>query len=276
MRRLLVVLLLALALPLSAATQPNPSLRQRELIDELLRVLDIQKMEQQIFDTIFAQITDQLVQQAGQDQDLVEQAKVDGLRFRELFAKANVHEVTRDIYVNVYGKYFNEEDLTALIAFYQSPVGKKALSVMPQTMQEAMEQANTVLPPKIESILEQVREERDKRMPWKKTISLMRDLGSAVEEYYAENDRYPATVDDAGVELESDVWGHTLAYVVSSDGQHYRVVSSGADGIFDWDSRRIVEMAEGAEIRYRDRLEDDLIYADGEFVQLPKVAAPKE
>jgi hypothetical protein len=44
------------------------------------------------------------------------------------------------------------------------------------------------------------------------------------------------------------------------------------------DSRRIEVPKPGANtaVRYRDRLEDDLIYADGAFVQLPVQAKPRE
>ena len=76
---------------------------------------------------------------------------------------------------------------------------------------------------------------------------------------------------------ESDMWGHPYEYVVSSDRHHYRIVSAGADGVFDWDSRKIEILKEGQSpaVRYRDRLEDDFIYADGSFIQLPVQAQPK-
>jgi uncharacterized protein len=38
--------------------------------------------------------------------------------------------------VPIYAKYLTHSDIAALIAFYQSEVGKKALSVMPAMMQE--------------------------------------------------------------------------------------------------------------------------------------------
>lgn len=38
----------------------------------------------------------------------------------------------------IYHKYLTIEDMQALIAFYKTPVGKKAIMVMPQLTQEAM------------------------------------------------------------------------------------------------------------------------------------------
>jgi len=39
----------------------------------------------------------------------------------------------------VYLKYYTEEDLDGLITFYNSPIGKKSIEVMPFVMRDAME-----------------------------------------------------------------------------------------------------------------------------------------
>lgn len=40
--------------------------------------------------------------------------------------------------IPLYAKYFTQDDVRGLIAFYQSPLGQKSLSVMPALMQDAM------------------------------------------------------------------------------------------------------------------------------------------
>lgn len=40
--------------------------------------------------------------------------------------------------VPIYDKYYTEEDVTQLIAFYQSPLGKKMVQVLPGINQESM------------------------------------------------------------------------------------------------------------------------------------------
>ena len=74
-----------------------------------------------------------------------------------------------------------------------------------------------------------------------------------------------------------DMWGNPYAYVVSEDRHHYRIISSGADSNFEWDSRRIVlpKAGQTMDVHYTDRLEDDLIYGDGQFMQLPQQSKPK-
>lgn len=285
MRPVLAVLLISFTLPLFAATQPNPSAKQRELIDELLLVTNMTKMETDIIDAMLAQFQTQILDAipANQPERLAD-AKQDFERYRELVRASDIHKDTRELYYTLYAKYFTESDLADLIVFYKSPVGMKTLSVMPQMMGEAMQQTSTMLGKKMEDLYAQVQREHDLRKPWEKTISRMRSIGNALSGYAADNeDAYPdgdftamiAAVEDYGSVLEtSDVWGNDFAYVVSPDHKHFRIVSSGADANFEWDSRRIV--AKNPAVRYTDRLEDDIVLADGELIQAPKASKPKE
>ncbi len=52
----------------------------------------------------------------------------------EMIKKGNFYELIYPIY----HKYFTLNDIKALIAFYKTPVGKKAVTVMPQLTQESM------------------------------------------------------------------------------------------------------------------------------------------
>lgn len=276
--------LLAVALPLCGQTHPNPSQKQRELIEEMMKVTNMEKLEKEMFDAILAQMQDDILRGAGDDRVEQTEAKWKFERFRELLGKANLHEVTRELYMDVYAKYLTESELADLVAFYRTPTGQKSIEVMPRLMAETMQRSGAVIGPKIQEVFDQVEKESDLRQPWKKTIARIEALGSYLEMHAAEHDGlYPEGDLDALVTLfddetveKNDVWGHELAYVLSTDRKQYRIVSAGADGIFDWDSRRIAEKSAGAEMRLRDRLEDDIIYADGGFVQMPKVAAPQE
>ena len=60
--------------------------------------------------------------------------------------------------VSIYAKYYSREDIQALIAFYQSDVGRKSISVMPAIFQESMtigQQWATEIMPLIQRELEQ-------------------------------------------------------------------------------------------------------------------------
>jgi hypothetical protein len=44
-----------------------------------------------------------------------------------------------DLVLPIYDKYFTDDDIVQLIAFYQSPVGKKVVEKLPVIMQESMQ-----------------------------------------------------------------------------------------------------------------------------------------
>jgi hypothetical protein len=60
----------------------------------------------------------------------------------ENFWKDFMKEVNADalnkMVIPIYDKYYTESEITQLIAFYQTPLGKKVISTMPQIMQESM------------------------------------------------------------------------------------------------------------------------------------------
>lgn len=41
--------------------------------------------------------------------------------------------------IPIYDKYYTADEINKLIEFYQKPLGKKLISVMPQIMQESMQ-----------------------------------------------------------------------------------------------------------------------------------------
>ena len=294
MRRSLVTALFVLvALPLFA-TDPNPSARQRELIGKLLDVTDANKAGLAMMDAMFGQIEKQFLQEAaakGNDPDDLEEAKEMFALFRERASQIDIAGLMREASIRIYAKYFTESELVDLTTFYETPTGRKSIEVMPLLVREGMEAGVEYVAPKIDEVMGEVLAVQEKKRPWRRTMSDIRSVATALEAYMIDHeDRYP-TGDYAALEEllapyltmfpEKDIWGNAYAYVVSSDGSTYRLVSSGADGNFEWDSRRVSvksaeEMLEDAPAtRYQDRLEADLIFETGSFLQLPLQAKPK-
>jgi len=290
-RVLLAAIALTFVLPL-CATEPNPSKGQRDSIDKLLAAMKVDDTIRVTLDTIYGQMEKQIVDNAaanGSSPDDIAEAKEIFAAFRARSAKLDLSGDLEEAYTRLYAKYFTEQEIDAMTVFYLSPVGRKSLDVMPQMMQEAMQAGMEHLSPKLEQAFREATEEAEKKRPWRRTTRDIRQVATAIEAYAIDNDeKYPAGDYAALEEIlvpeylhtlpEKDMWDHAYAYVASEDGQHYRLVSAGADTIFEWDSRRIVALKEGEQpaIVYRDRLEDDLIYADGEFLQLPLQAKPRD
>jgi hypothetical protein len=290
MRSLAATLLFATALPLFAA-DPNPSARQRELIVKLLEVTNASRASTTMMEGVLAHFEKQTVEAVeaqNKGPEAVAEAKEIFESFRTKMLNMDFDGLMRDAYVRIYAKYFTEKELEELIAFYGTPVGKKSIEAMPHLMKESMEAAAQELTPKIEQMTAEVMAEQEKKRPWRRTMSDMRKLSTAIESYASDHDDlYPAGDYDAlkgqleeyiAKFPEKDIWGHPYAYVVSPDRRQFRIVSAGADTIFDWDSRRIVAASDDEsdrEIRYRERLEDDIVMDDWGFVQLP-VQAKKD
>lgn len=291
-RPFLAALVLVVSLPLSA-TEPNPSTRQRALAVKLLEVMDVNRSSLDMMDAMFAQIEKQFIESAeakgNRPQDIAE-AKETFAAFRAKSSKIDFAGLMQEAYIHIYSKYFTEKELEDLVAFYSTPTGKKSIEMMGNLVREGMEAGGRELAPKLEQIMAEVTAEQEKKRPWRRTMSDIRDVAIALEAYAMDNDElYPAGDYESLKSVlapdylekfpEKDIWGHAYAYVVSPDRTRYRLVSAGADSIFDWDSRRIAAASsEETEtvVRFRERLEDDIIYADSEFVQLPLQAKPDE
>jgi hypothetical protein len=297
MRRFLIaVAVLTVTLPLFA-TESNPSAHQRELIEKLMDAMNMSANVKSSMDSMFGIIEKQYLDDAamkGNDPDDVAEAREGFTLFRERASKLDVVGLMQEATIRIYAKYFTESELEDLTAFYASPTGRKSIEVMPHLLREGMEAGVQYVTPKIGEVIAEVRAEQEKRRPWRRTMSDIRSIGSAVESYALDHDQvYPAG-DYASLQAllvpvymktipEKDIWGHAYAYAAAPDGSSYRVVSGGSDGNFEWDSRTVAaatkdasEDEDGVAIRYRDRLEDDFIYENGQFLQLPKQAMPKK
>jgi hypothetical protein len=282
MRRIIpLIVMLSLVAPLRAA-EANPSSRQRELVIKLMKITNSDATAAAMADGVFSQIQKQFIAEAqakGNSAEDIAEANELFDSFRTKASKIDVIGLMREESVRIYSKYFTEQELADLVAFYETPLGMKTVKVLPQLLTESIEAGARIIGPKFEEVMRQTIAENEKKHPWRQTMADMRSVATAVEAYATDNNQYPAG-DYAAIKSQlvptylktfpdKDVWGNAYAYVVSPDHMHYRIISSGADSNFEWDSRRVVVFEGEPEARYRDRLEDDLIYQDGWFLQLP-------
>ena len=81
-------------------------------------------------------------------------------RYRERVAQEiDFKKFQEDVSVPLYDKFFSEQELRDLLAFYRTPTGQKSLKVMPELLAESMQQAATVLGPQISRIVDEVMQE---------------------------------------------------------------------------------------------------------------------
>ncbi len=110
----------------------------------------------------------------------------------------------------------------------------------------------------------------------KRTMADLRSIGTAIEAHGIDHGSYPKTDGYVAVafirsQVEpfyiralplADAWGNTFLY--RSDGEHYRVVSNGWDGVADGPYDAIVP---GTRTQ---TFSSDIVFGDGQFLQWPE------
>ena len=128
----------------------------RKDIEHLLEVSGSSQLGVQIATTISGQILDQLRSKPEIPPRAIDVAKeVLDQEFRKAFSAPD--GLTAGI-VRVYAKHFTAEDVKALIAFYDTDIGKKVVTTMPAMTQESMAAAQKWAEremPRITRVLEQ-------------------------------------------------------------------------------------------------------------------------
>jgi hypothetical protein len=170
--------LIIILLPLSAATShaQETSPEKRELIKELLVVMDAKKNAVSIMDSTAEQFQkaalSTLEQAVERDTSLTAAQRAEKLRatveasqrsadrFRELFnQRANYSQVIEEVSYELYDKHFTVEDLRHLIAFHKTATGQKLISIMPRLFSESMAKTSERLTPIMQAIAQEIMEE---------------------------------------------------------------------------------------------------------------------
>jgi uncharacterized protein len=197
MRHVLIVAGLWLALGGVAEAKPAPSPSpkpattsavqtpiapsKRALIDKLLVVTQQEKLFQQTLDLSFAQLQNDLptlIDQgvtpqgtAAKPNDSASptrkavQSMLDRVMpkfVQEVQRSISFKELVDQVYYPMYDRHFSEPELKDILAFYDSPTGKRTIQVMPQLVQESMQKTNQIMLPKLIGIMQRLMAEEEK------------------------------------------------------------------------------------------------------------------
>lgn len=89
-------------------------------------------------------------------------------RYRELLpSRVDIGKITETITINLYAKYYTEQELQDLIDFYKTPTGREAIATLPQLTKEAIKQSNDILLPEITQLLQEIMQEEFGPEPFK-------------------------------------------------------------------------------------------------------------
>jgi ribonucleotide reductase alpha subunit len=252
-------LLLLAAASASAADPPAPT--RRQTIESIVRLSRAEELEK----TAIATVIDALMSTAATN----DQKEA----LRQLRVRA-MSQTTEESWISAYDRAFDDKSLAALLAFYETPAAGREADVADRALRDALQQR--MKPAEVNAA------ERDVRAA-RATIADLRTLATALEARATDTNEYPEAADMEALRalLEPtyvrhmparDAWGHEYIYLGSPDKQQYRFVSAGSDGVFEPASRQLTKMP----ARESDRLEEDIIFQDGEFVQVPRGILPRE
>jgi hypothetical protein len=163
----------------------------------------------------------------------------------------------------LYDRYFTEQQLRDLIAFFKSDTGRHYVEVSRELAAETRKNLQAEVTRQLE--------ESTQRENIVRARADIQSLGRALEAYRADHKAYPKAgdIDKLSALLspqymmivpKRDRWGRAFAYAVSADGLHYRIIGLGPDGKLEMSSSRF-NLAP-SEVAYG----DDIVYADGVFV----------
>jgi hypothetical protein len=169
-KKYVLLILFTFALTIPAIGQTTTGDREKtENIEHLMKIMGMEKLQQAMLDQILVAMKPMLPQAPAGDEQLRKMVE----RFSELISEEFKKLDFMSMNINLYDQYFTKDEIKGLIQFYESPVGQKAIQVLPAITQEGMkrgmELGSTVAPkallrlaeefPELKSLLQRPRKE---------------------------------------------------------------------------------------------------------------------
>ncbi len=158
----------------TASAEMTP--QKRELIRELIELSggvistdEVNRMLLAQFEKVYGTMIEQLVADdptlSPEDQQALRERLGDFDWFSKAFSarfpeRVDLIAIREQAYFPLYDRYFEESELKEILAFYRTPVGKKAVSVLPVIVQEGMEAARPLFQPQVLALAVEILTER--------------------------------------------------------------------------------------------------------------------
>jgi hypothetical protein len=137
MKKLNAILLCAMLIVPALARADDAE--RKQLAEKLLLLTDIQRNTEKSFDMIKQMIAQQAQQAAARSGKAATGAQAaESNDMMDMVLKEFSWDKMKDDYIAIYAETFNEEELKGVIAFYESPTGKKFTEKQPELIQRSM------------------------------------------------------------------------------------------------------------------------------------------
>jgi hypothetical protein len=171
-RRLVLCFLFGAALSTGVSAQTPERVEKRAAIRQLLNLIGATQSAKAIFVSLIDQYSQTLAQDSVKSfeskpwpPEFKERSKQLSLDFysrlsqrlkEELPQRIQYDSKVGEIYLNVYDRYFTEEDIRELLVFYSSPVGKKFVGLSSQVAVEMRTAASAELESQVMSVTREI------------------------------------------------------------------------------------------------------------------------
>ena len=157
----LIAILLGMCMPAAVAqvtvsiANDNPA--SKEQIQKLFEVMDVRQQTHRMMDSIVQQMQAMSTATIKARYPQITGAELSKLnKISEEILRDMPLDAMLDDMIPVYQKYLNQTDADAMIAFYQSPTGKKLINEMPQITQEAMQISYRHMEKQVDEVMQKV------------------------------------------------------------------------------------------------------------------------
>jgi hypothetical protein len=168
-------------LPLIGLSQEPIPAAKKQLIAELIEVMQVRQNTQKTTEAMLAQIATRFPQMlaatSASRQDLTpeqrERVKREAAqsferftsRFRQqVLAVYSSQDFLDKVYYPAYAKYYSEAELRDVIVFYKTPTGQKMLQVQPEFSADLMQRSFEVVGPKLQRMTQELVQEELERI----------------------------------------------------------------------------------------------------------------
>ena len=174
-----LALLLLTSIPAAAAARQEPppiAETKRKLILELIEVMNQRLSSEQLLEAITSELMHVMEQAYASDiqtsseftpqekDRLIKDQRVMAdkmiAKFRERFlAEVDFKRLQEELMLGLYDKYFTEDEVRDLTAFYRTPTGQKTLTVLPSLYGESIRRSNELIGEQVSRISREVVQE---------------------------------------------------------------------------------------------------------------------
>jgi hypothetical protein len=282
MRNTLMLALLLVAVPMVAQTAPDEHALRRELVQELAKHNVLPRefariASEGIYHTLAAAVEQELEKTDPCAEVSDRMAWEIFSRTRSFLEKQFESSKAFEQLIFYWTSNFKASEIQELLRFLQTDGGIRTIFGAFSLAANMEKQTTKVLKSELDQLLTELTSPRALAKPAAiETAMRLRRIALGIESYWTDHNGFPPELKHLVPQYlknlpERDGWGTAFLYILSADGQLYRVVSAGADRKIEPASKdQALFQNPPGEMKLTDDPAADLVWQNGAFLQAPR------